>query len=41
MKVTEAVLKRSSVRAFMKTPVSNDLIRDLLLKSSRAASGGN
>ena len=41
MKVTEAVLKRSSVRAFMKTPVSNDLIRDLLVKSSRAASGGN
>ncbi|MDA9969730.1 nitroreductase [Gammaproteobacteria bacterium] len=25
----------------MKTPVSNDLIRDLLVKSSRAASGGN
>ncbi len=41
MKVTEAVLERSSVRAFMKTPVSNDLIRDLLVKSSRAASGGN
>jgi len=41
MKVTEAVLQRSSIRAFLQSPVSNDLLRDLLEKSSRAASGGN
>ena len=41
MKVTEAVLNRSSIRSFLKTPVSNDLIKDLLIKSSRSASGGN
>lgn len=41
MKVSEAVLNRASIRAFLKTPVSNDLIKDLLIKSSRAASGGN
>jgi nitroreductase len=41
MKVTEAVLSRSSVRAFTSTPVPNDLIKDLLIKSSRSASGGN
>ena len=41
MKVSEAVLKRSSIRSFLDTPVSNDLIATLLTKSSRAASGGN
>ena len=41
MKVTEAVLQRSSIRAFLQSPVSNELLRDLLEKSSRAASGGN
>ena len=41
MKVTDAVLQRSSIRAFLKSPVSNELLRDLLEKSSRAASGGN
>lgn len=41
MKVTEAVLQRSSIRSFLKSPVSNDLLRDLLMKSSRAPSGGN
>jgi nitroreductase len=41
MEVTEAVLSRTSVRAFTNTPVSNDLIKDLLIKSSRSASGGN
>ena len=41
MKVTDAVMQRSSIRAFLQEPVSNNLIRDLLIKSSRAASGGN
>ena len=41
MKVTDAVLQRSSIRAFLQSPVSNDLLRDLLEKSARAASGGN
>ena len=41
MKVSEAVKSRSSVRAFLKKSVSNDLIRKLLIKSSRSASGGN
>jgi nitroreductase len=41
MKVSEAVIKRSSIRSFLDTPVSNDLIKELLQKSSRSASGGN
>lgn len=41
MKVSEAVLRRSSIRSFLDIPVSNDLIAELLTKSSRAASGGN
>jgi len=41
MKVSEAVSRRRSVRAFLDTPVQNEIIRDLLLKSSRSASGGN
>jgi len=41
MNVTEAVLSRSSVRAFKNLPVHNSLIEELLNKSSRAASGGN
>ena len=41
MDVSSAVLQRSSVRAFLDTPVSNSAIKELLLKSSRAASGGN
>ena len=41
MNVTEAVLSRSSVRAFKNLPVHNSLIEELLKKSSRAASGGN
>ena len=41
MKVTDAVLQRSSIRAFLQSPVSNELLRDLLEKSARAASGGN
>ena len=41
MHVSEAVLSRSSVRAFKNLPVQNSLIEELLKKSSRAASGGN
>ena len=41
MNVTDAVLSRSSVRSFLKKPVSNELLMNLLEKSSRAASGGN
>jgi len=41
MNVTQAVLDRSSVRSFLKKPVSNKLIEELLKKSSRSASGGN
>tara|TARA_B110000003_G_scaffold274146_1_gene313379 strand:- start:643 stop:1296 length:654 start_codon:yes stop_codon:yes gene_type:complete len=41
MNVTEAVLSRSSIRAFLHKPVSDELLKLLLEKSSRAASGGN
>jgi len=41
MNVTDAVLKRSSVRSFLSNPVCDDLLKVLLEKSSRAASGGN
>ena len=41
MKVSEAVAKRSSVRSFLDKSISTELIKDLLTKSSRAASGGN
>ena len=41
MKVTDAVLSRSSIRSFINKPVSNELLKTLLEKSSRAASGGN
>lgn len=41
MNVTDAVLSRSSVRAFLKQPIDNDIIKELLQKSSRSASGGN
>ena len=41
MKVSDAVNQRSSIRSFLDSPVSNSLIEDLLIKSSRAASGGN
>ncbi len=41
MKVSDAVLKRSSIRAFLDKPISNDLVKELLKKSSRSASGGN
>ena len=41
MNVTDAVLSRSSIRSFLNKPVSDELLKALLEKSSRAASGGN
>jgi nitroreductase len=41
MNVTEAVLSRSSIRAFKNKPVDSDIIKNLLIKSSRSPSGGN
>jgi nitroreductase len=41
MTVTEAVLSRRSVRAFLNKPVPLPLIEEILSKASRAASGGN
>lgn len=41
MNVTDAVLSRSSVRAFLNQPIDSNLIKELLQKSSRSASGGN
>ena len=41
MKVSEAVASRTSIRQFLNTPVENKIIKVLLSKSSRAASGGN
>lgn len=41
MNVSEAVAARKSIRAFLPTAVSNDLIREVLAKASRAPSGGN
>jgi len=41
MNVTDAVQSRSSIRSFLENPVSDELLKVLLEKSSRAASGGN
>ena len=41
MDVSEAVDSRKSIRAFLETPVDDLLIKELLEKSTRAASGGN
>ena len=41
MRVSEAVAARRSIRAFLSTPVPDDLLRELLEKASRAPSGGN
>ena len=41
MNVTDAVNSRASIRSFKNIPVKNSLIKDLLLKASRAPSGGN
>jgi nitroreductase len=41
MQVSEAVAQRRSIRAFLEKPVSNELIIELLERSSRSPSGGN
>jgi len=41
MKVSEAIFARRSIRDFLKTPISNSLIAELLEKTSRSPSGGN
>ncbi len=41
MQISEAVANRKTVRAFLDTPISDDVIRSLLTKASRAPSGGN
>ncbi|MDB9897706.1 nitroreductase [Gammaproteobacteria bacterium] len=41
MNVSEAVKSRRSTRAFLKNPVDNNLLKELLKISSRSPSGGN
>ena len=41
MDVSKAVYSRQSIRAFIDQEVSDNLIKELLEKSARAASGGN
>ena len=41
MNVTEAVNARTSIRAFLDRPVSNEIISELLTTAARAPSGGN
>jgi nitroreductase len=41
VKVSEAVAARRSCRAFLEGGVDADVVRDVLVKASRAASGGN
>ena len=41
MNVSEAVVRRRSIRAFTDTPVDEDTIVDLLTRAARAPSGGN
>ena len=41
MNVMEAVFSRTSIRSFLEDPVSDELLKTLLEKASRAASGGN
>jgi nitroreductase len=41
MQVSEAVAARRSVRGFLDTPVDPALLRDLAIRASRAATGGN
>ncbi len=41
MNVSEAVVRRASVRQFLSDPVGDDLLRELLTKAGRAPSGGN
>ena len=39
--VSEAISSRSSIRAFLDKPVDPDLIKKIIIESSRAPSGGN
>ena len=39
--LTEIIKNRKSIRSFVDKPVSNDTIKEMLQKSSRAPSGGN
>lgn len=41
MRVSEAVRKRTSIRAFLDKPVPDELVKDLLEQAKRAPSGGN
>lgn len=41
MDVTEAVRRRTSIRAFLPDPVSDDVLRELLVDAAWAPSGGN
>lgn len=41
MNVSEAVARRTSTRAFLPDPISDDVLRELLRRSARAPSGGN
>lgn len=41
MHVSQAVESRKSIRSFLSTPVSSQLIKEILIKSSRSPSGGN
>lgn len=41
MNVTEAVMSRRSIRAFLERPVDSRVVRELLEKAARAPSGGN
>ena len=41
MTVSEAVEQRVSIRAFLKTPVPREVVRDILVRAARAPSGGN
>ena len=41
MDVTEAIAARRCIRGFLNTPVDPALLRDLAIKASRAATGGN
>ena len=41
MSVSEAVASRSSKRAFLDTPVSGELVREILARAQRSPSGGN
>lgn len=41
MNVSEAVAARRSVRGFLSTPVDSDVLRAIVIKAARAATGGN